>query len=151
MYEDPWFILSGGLILYTRQISHYIHSQVRQHGERESRAPTQDRAAEQSRHTNKKAAVQKPVPLSNQSLLRSSYTFTRFFSFGGLGTACAIIGGCRPPLYYSCGAVQRFENVVNVRQEGRPRRTVSERAERDGRHLQGLAPKTHASSGRGEV
>lgn len=38
-----------------------------------------------------KLAEQKPVPLSNQSLFLSSYTFTLFFSFGGLGTACAII------------------------------------------------------------
>ena len=45
-----------------------------------------------------KAAVQKPVPLSNQSLLRNSYTFTLFLSFGGgLGTACAIISGCSSP------------------------------------------------------
>jgi hypothetical protein len=44
-----------------------------------------------------KAAVQNPVPLSNQSLLRNSYTLTLFLSLGGLGTACAIIKGCSSP------------------------------------------------------
>lgn len=34
--------------------------------------------------------VQKPVPLSNQSLFRSSYTFTRFLSLGG-DTTSAIL------------------------------------------------------------
>ena len=91
--------------------------------------------------------MQKPVPLSNQSLLRNSYTFTLFFSFGGLGTACAIIRGCRPPLYDSCEAVRRIEYTVKVLQVGGPRRTVSEKAERDSRHLRSLAPRTHASGG----
>jgi hypothetical protein len=80
--------------------------------------------------------VQKPVPLSNQSLLRNSYTFTRFFSFGGLGTACAIIGGCSPPLCYVCEALQRFGSEANVLQEGEPRLAVDVGEEQGGRHLQ---------------
>ena len=41
--------------------------------------------------------MQKPVPLSNQSLFLSSYTLTRFLSFGG-GTTSAIVCCVRPSI-----------------------------------------------------
>jgi hypothetical protein len=60
---------------------------------RELRKPSAYAGHDMGKRTLVTTPLQKPVPLSNQSLFLSSYTLTRFRSLAGGGATFAITGG----------------------------------------------------------
>jgi hypothetical protein len=107
--------------------------------------------------------VQKPVPLSNQSLSLSSYTFTRFRSFGG-GTCSAMMetgfSSLRPvscePTVVTRAVVRRcppsspMRRVVGVEVSVCLTGRLIRRAEIDGREERRIAPRVRRAGNDGD-